>query len=421
MKFAKPIIAHLISAAITGYLALNVINHPQLYKTLSTNEFSELILWTGLFLGAIVYFIVIWLVDLIISYILFRLFGEASVCGLYIEAFIDDNQRPNLSLMVVYYSLLSEQLKVAGYGFRPRDSAGTKLEPWASWESSAFHHISQRDYVDVFYLHEGDVGPTTHLKVRGTTICKLPLSHKFYQGGSFCDLANMGQADLRPVHFEIIKADRSTQKKFFDGVKGLPTRPWSLLRLAAPTQDYFCSFVDLHGRDLLAPGNEIYRGPMMSRVWGEMTAQPASATAAPVLLQAAPNVVTSGDDKAVRDALADLLKNSFAPYSNFHVAAAVVDENANTYYGVNVENQSFPVATCAEAGAISAMHRGGGKKIKRVYLLSSPNVRVVPCGACRQRLAEFSEPATPIITFHEDDHQSTFQLEELFPHGFKFK
>jgi cytidine deaminase len=54
-------------------------------------------------------------------------------------------------------------------------------------------------------------------------------------------------------------------------------------------------------------------------------------------------------------------------------------------------------------------------------LPSSPNIAVVPCGACRQRLAEFGAAATPIITFHEDGRHSTFRLEELFLHSFQFK
>jgi cytidine deaminase len=98
-----------------------------------------------------------------------------------------------------------------------------------------------------------------------------------------------------------------------------------------------------------------------------------------------------------------------------------VDENDDVHYGVNIENQSFSMATCAEAGAIAAMHLAGGKEIKRLYLVSDPNIAVVPCGACRQRLAEFGDADTQITTFRKDGHQSTFRLSELFPHGFRYK
>jgi cytidine deaminase len=129
----------------------------------------------------------------------------------------------------------------------------------------------------------------------------------------------------------------------------------------------------------------------------------------------------SSFDKNIRERLKDLLRNAYAPYSNFRVAAATVDEGGNVHYGVNVENQSFPVATCAEAGAIAALLVAGGKRIKKLYLLSDPNIEAVPCGACRQRLAEFGDEDTLIVTFRKDGDVSTFPLGKLFPHSFRFK
>jgi cytidine deaminase len=128
-----------------------------------------------------------------------------------------------------------------------------------------------------------------------------------------------------------------------------------------------------------------------------------------------------GQDETIREELAKLLASAYAPYSKFHVAAAVIDEDDKIHYGVNVENQSYPVGTCAEAGAIAAMFVAGGRRIKKLYLLSEPNVEAVPCGACRQRLAEFGERDTPIATFRTDGSLSIFRLEELFPNSFRFK
>jgi cytidine deaminase len=127
-------------------------------------------------------------------------------------------------------------------------------------------------------------------------------------------------------------------------------------------------------------------------------------------------------DQVVRRKLSALLRNAYAPYSEFRVAAAVVDENDDIHYGVNVENQSFPVATCAEAGAISALLTSGARRIKKLYLLSEPNIGVLPCGACRQRLAEFGSPSMQIISFGKTgDGPTEHSLEDLFPHGFRFK
>ncbi len=58
-------------------------------------------------------------------------------------------------------------------------------------------------------------------------------------------------------------------------------------------------------------------------------------------------------------------KNAHAPYSNFHVGAAILDENAQHHGGCNVENAAYPLGQCAEAGAISAMIASGGKQIKQ--------------------------------------------------------
>jgi cytidine deaminase len=165
---------------------------------------------------------------------------------------------------------------------------------------------------------------------------------------------------------------------------------------------------------------------MMQGVWETLSGSkplPVTVGAAAVASnsQQIADVATAGGDKIIRDQLMTLLKNSFAPYSKFHVAAAIVDESENIHYGVNIENQSFSVATCAEEAAIAAMHLAGGKRIKRLYLLSAPNIAVVPCGACRQRIAEFGKADTQITTFRKDGYQSTFRLPELFPHGFRFK
>jgi cytidine deaminase len=129
----------------------------------------------------------------------------------------------------------------------------------------------------------------------------------------------------------------------------------------------------------------------------------------------------SNESQDIAKRLKSLLSNAHAPYSNFKVAAAAIDELGRAHFGVNVENQSFPVGTCAEAGALSALRAGGGKKIEKLYLLSEPNVGVVPCGACRQRLAELGTPKTTVVTFGPDGQEISYPLDELLPHSFRFK
>jgi cytidine deaminase len=124
---------------------------------------------------------------------------------------------------------------------------------------------------------------------------------------------------------------------------------------------------------------------------------------------------------AIFSQLKKLIVRAYAPYSEFKVAAATVDEAGKVHYGVNVENQSYPVGVCAEAAAIAALRAAGGLKIDRIYLLSDPNIQVVPCGACRQRIAELGSATTQIVTFAEDGKEISWTLQELFPHAFQFR
>ena len=121
--------------------------------------------------------------------------------------------------------------------------------------------------------------------------------------------------------------------------------------------------------------------------------------------------------------LLDLAKSAsmqaYAPYSNFHVGAAILSDSGKYYYGCNVENTSFPVGTCAEAGAISAMVAGGDKKIKEILIYASSNKLISPCGACRQRIAEFADDSTLVHLADDEGVKQTFTIAELLPHSFK--
>lgn len=118
------------------------------------------------------------------------------------------------------------------------------------------------------------------------------------------------------------------------------------------------------------------------------------------------------------DAANKALENAYAPYSNFPVAACIRTEDGSLVTGCNVENAAFPLSSCAEAGAISSMLVTGQKKIKEVLVLVPNEKLCPPCGACRQRLIEFSPLSLPIhlCTTNGDYVQST--LKELMPMAF---
>ena len=84
------------------------------------------------------------------------------------------------------------------------------------------------------------------------------------------------------------------------------------------------------------------------------------------------------------------LERSYAPYSGFHVAAAVVDDRGRVFTGVNVENVSYGLSMCAERAAIFAAVAAGARRITALAVAASGADLLSPCGACRQVVAEFA-------------------------------
>lgn len=113
-------------------------------------------------------------------------------------------------------------------------------------------------------------------------------------------------------------------------------------------------------------------------------------------------------------------ENAHAPYSNFQVGAAILDENAQHHASCNVENAAYPLGQCAEAGAISAMIASGSKQIKHI-LIASPNDNFCPpCGGCRQKIAEFADSQTEVHLATKDGQLKTVKFTDLLPLAFGF-
>jgi cytidine deaminase len=88
--------------------------------------------------------------------------------------------------------------------------------------------------------------------------------------------------------------------------------------------------------------------------------------------------------------------NAYAPYSRFHVGAALRTEEGQIFAGCNVENAAFPEGSCAEAGAIAAMALAGGRRIAELVVAGEGEAPCTPCGGCRQKIREFAGPETPL-------------------------
>ena len=82
----------------------------------------------------------------------------------------------------------------------------------------------------------------------------------------------------------------------------------------------------------------------------------------------------------IYEAAVAVQSNAYAPYSGFRVGAALLDEDGNIYVGVNVENASFPVAICAERGALMTAVANGATRFQSIAVVTDARHPAAPCG-----------------------------------------
>ena len=108
-------------------------------------------------------------------------------------------------------------------------------------------------------------------------------------------------------------------------------------------------------------------------------------------------------------------ENSYAPYSNFKVGAAVIGKNGKIYSGSNVENSSYGLTICAERAAIFKMVNDGEKEISAILIIGDTEKYLPPCGACRQVISEFSTNKTIVYMCNKHEKFKKMTVEELIP------
>ena len=129
---------------------------------------------------------------------------------------------------------------------------------------------------------------------------------------------------------------------------------------------------------------------------------------------------------AISEAVLDALKrrareaaaHAYAPYSGFAVGAAVLTDGGEIHSSTNVENASFGLSNCAERNAIFQAIAHGARKLAALAVYTPTAGATMPCGACRQVLAEFGADAIVICCTDDDAREQRFALTELLPAAF---
>ena len=110
-------------------------------------------------------------------------------------------------------------------------------------------------------------------------------------------------------------------------------------------------------------------------------------------------------------------KNSYAPFSNFHVGAALLSVDGRVFTGVNVENSSLGATICAERTACTKAVSEGVREFTKIAI-SGNGGEAWPCGIGRQFLYEFA-PNLRVITGADEDHLQDKSLSEILLDGFR--
>lgn len=112
-------------------------------------------------------------------------------------------------------------------------------------------------------------------------------------------------------------------------------------------------------------------------------------------------------------------RRAVAPYSKFHVGAALLTRDGTVIRGANVESVSYGLTCCAERVALFKALTDGHKDFIAVAIVA-PSAKTMPCGACRQLIAEYAPDARVLVA---DSRQPAkfreFTVDQLLPEAFR--
>ena len=124
--------------------------------------------------------------------------------------------------------------------------------------------------------------------------------------------------------------------------------------------------------------------------------------------------------EVLMDAAREASVRAYAPYSRFHVGAAVLADDGRVFTAANVENASYGLTSCAERNAIFAAVSAGVRCIVAVAVHTPTAQPVSPCGACRQVIYEFGVEAV-VVSGCDGEGRGSWSIGELLPGAFGTK
>ena len=114
-------------------------------------------------------------------------------------------------------------------------------------------------------------------------------------------------------------------------------------------------------------------------------------------------------------------ENSYSPYSNFRVGAAIMLKDDKIIRGSNIENASYGLSICAERSALFEAYNHGYKKedIRAIAISSDIDDFISPCGACRQVISELMEEDADVFLTKNENEYKEIKVKDLLPFAFK--
>jgi cytidine deaminase len=111
------------------------------------------------------------------------------------------------------------------------------------------------------------------------------------------------------------------------------------------------------------------------------------------------------------------MDRAYAPYSSFHVGAALLGGDGSITAACNVENAAFPAGTCAERAALAAAVARGIRTFQQIVIATDADAPAPPCGMCRQALIEFA-PELEVVSITRGGKEARWRLSQLLPFAF---